>query len=257
MPGGEPFFFSGGSCAFLLIHGFTGTPREMRWLGEQLAARGHTVLGVRLAGHATTPQDLIRTRWQDWLASVVDGYEILRGHTDRVVVGGLSLGGTLALLFGTLFPVAGVISMSGLVRLPNPWAGRLHPLIPLVSLFLTHIGKGPPDWRDPEAGIGHLEYPKYPIRPVAELVDLSALTRSRLAGLAAPLLIIHSHQDGSIPAEQAEEISRLAGSSQKRILWLENSGHVVTRDADRQLVLEACDAFGKQVTQVSLDRARA
>ena len=247
MPGAEPFFFAGGPSAFLLVHGFTGTPKEMRWLGEQLAARGHTVLGVRLAGHATHPSDLHRTRWQDWLGSVVDGYECLRVHWDPVVVAGLSLGGTLALLLGTQFPVAGVISMSGLIRMPNPWAIRLRPFAPLVSLFLPHIRKGIPDWRDPEAGVGHLEYPSYPTRQLAEMVDLAAHVRSQLQTLKVPLLVIHSHLDGSIPKSDASEIYHLAGSAQKQILWLKNSGHVVTCDADRQIVLEACDAFDRQV----------
>ena len=50
MPGAEPFYFSGDRTGCLLIHGFTGTPNEMRWLGTQLSTAGHTVLGVRLAG---------------------------------------------------------------------------------------------------------------------------------------------------------------------------------------------------------------
>jgi len=165
-----------------------------------------------------------------------------------VVVGGLSLGGTLALLFGTQFPVADVISFSGLVRVPNPWAGRLRPFAPLVSFILPRFPKGTPDWRDPEAAVGHLEYPSYPTRPLAQLLDLTSLARSRLPDLRSPLLVIHSHLDGTVPPSEASEILRLAGSTLKRILWLENSGHVVTCDADRQVVLEACDAFGKQVT---------
>ncbi|NTV37277.1 MAG: carboxylesterase, partial [Anaerolineaceae bacterium] len=52
----EPFLLPGGKVGCLLIHGFTGTPKEMRWWGEDLAGRGYTVLAPRLAGHATTPK---------------------------------------------------------------------------------------------------------------------------------------------------------------------------------------------------------
>ncbi len=68
IPTAEPFVFPGGPVGCLLVHGFTGTPKEMRWLGEYLAGQGHTVLGVRLAGHATQPEDMIRARWWDWAA---------------------------------------------------------------------------------------------------------------------------------------------------------------------------------------------
>jgi carboxylesterase len=50
------------------VHGFIGTPKEMRWLGEYLADLDFSALGVRLVGHATQVEDLIRTCWRDWLA---------------------------------------------------------------------------------------------------------------------------------------------------------------------------------------------
>ena len=65
MPGAEPFTMKGGATGGLLVHGVTGTPHEMLWLGTQLAADGHTVRGPRLAGHATTPEEMSATRWPD------------------------------------------------------------------------------------------------------------------------------------------------------------------------------------------------
>src|SRR5512134_3803819 len=99
IPTAEPFFLLGDSSkpACLLIHGFTGAPKEMRWMGEYLHAQGHTVLGVRLAGHATQPEDLLHATWSDWLASVEDGFDYLKCFCDQVYLVGLSLGGVLAL----------------------------------------------------------------------------------------------------------------------------------------------------------------
>ena len=78
IPTAEPFFFIGDSSkpACLLIHGFTGTPKEMRWMGEYLNQQGYTCLAVRLAGHATNPEDMIRSRYTDWIASVEDSYHL-------------------------------------------------------------------------------------------------------------------------------------------------------------------------------------
>src|SRR3989449_7131156 len=90
LPGSRPL-----GC--LLVHGFTGTPEEMRPLGEALAARGFPVHAVRLAGHGTDVADLVRTRWTDWFASVEAGMARLRASTERLAVAGMSLGSPLPL----------------------------------------------------------------------------------------------------------------------------------------------------------------
>lgn len=65
----EPCFFAGGPTSCLLVHGFSGSPPEIRPMGEYLTAQGLTVLGVRLAGHGTFPEDMAKTTWHDWVAS--------------------------------------------------------------------------------------------------------------------------------------------------------------------------------------------
>ena len=52
------------------IHGFTGSPYEMRHLGDALARTGATVRGLLLPGHGTSVDDLERTDWQDWASAV-------------------------------------------------------------------------------------------------------------------------------------------------------------------------------------------
>jgi carboxylesterase len=92
----EPFFWTGGrDVGCLLIHGFTGTPYEMRFLGERLHAAGYSVGGVRLAGHATRVEDLAQSGWSDWDQSVEDGFEQLSRHCSRIVGIGLSMGALL------------------------------------------------------------------------------------------------------------------------------------------------------------------
>jgi len=45
IPTAEPFFLPGNRVGCLLVHGFTGAPKEMRWMGEFLNQQGYTVLG--------------------------------------------------------------------------------------------------------------------------------------------------------------------------------------------------------------------
>src|SRR5512134_2125759 len=137
IPTTEPFFFLGDSSkpACLLIHGFTGTPKEMRWIGEYLHKQGYTCLGVRLAGHATQPEAMIRSRWTDWVASVEDGYHLLCGMSDNIFLVGLSMGGILSLLMSSQLKVKGVIAMSTPSRLPTDYPIWLLKLISLVIRY--------------------------------------------------------------------------------------------------------------------------
>src|SRR5512147_586120 len=142
IPTAEPFFFLGDRSqpGCLLIHGFTSTPKEMRWMGEYLNRHGYSCLGIRLAGHATDPEDMIRSNWTDWTASVEDGYHLLRGVTDSIFLIGLSMGGVLSLLMSTRLAVKGVIAMSTPYELPDDrrlrhidWISKMIPYMPKSS----------------------------------------------------------------------------------------------------------------------------
>src|ERR1700685_4664454 len=79
------FFLPGAGVSALLIHGLTGTPYEMRYLGEQLAARGVRVRGVKLAGHAGTPEELGEAGYDNWYERLVHGLQGLRQNGERGV----------------------------------------------------------------------------------------------------------------------------------------------------------------------------
>src|ERR1700742_4131618 len=86
-----------GDIGVLLVHGFTGTPVEMRFLGEELAHAGFRAHGMLLPGHGTRVEDLDRTTWRDWADAVEDAFDTLALSCRRVAVVGQSLGGLLAL----------------------------------------------------------------------------------------------------------------------------------------------------------------
>ena len=244
IPTAEPFFLPGGSTGCLLIHGFTGTPKEMRWMGDYLSDRGYTVLAPRLAGHATNIDDMDRVHWKDWLVSVEDGWHVLNGICDRVFISGLSMGGCLSLLFASHFPVAGVIAMSTPYDLPpDP---RLR-FIKLFRFFLHAQEKGPPDWHDPEPEKDHIDYHAYPINGIIQINDLLAEMRTNLPDITAPVLLIHSRQDKGVEPSNMEKIDNDLETQDKTTLWIEDSGHVIIRDAERERVFQAVYEFIQRI----------
>jgi carboxylesterase len=250
IPTTEPFFFPGGRTGILLIHGFTGTPKEVRCMGEYLNRElGFTCLGVRLAGHATRPKDMIRSRWTDWTASVEDGYNLLRGATDSVYFVGISMGGALSLLMSTKLDVKGIVAMSAPYRMPEE-----HPAwqIQLFSYFKTYMpkNKGEPGtgWFDKEAFKGHISYPLNPIRSAAELEVLLTKMRAVLPKVKVPVCLIHSKDDDYVvPANMEQIYADLVNTSDKTKFYVTGSGHVVTRDAARDQVFEIARDFIRRV----------
>jgi carboxylesterase len=242
IPNAEPFFYPGDQIGCLLVHGFTATPEEMHTLGEYLADQGHTVLGVRLFGHGTSPKDMIRSRWQDWFASVEDGWHLLRKTTKIIYMMGFSMGGALSLLFASQNPVSGVVAIATPHHLPKD--PRL-PFIKILSLFKPYYPKGIPVWFDEEAYRHRVVYPIEPTRSYAELNDLLIKMRSALHHVTAPVLLIYSKQDPVIRAKDhhMESIYDALGSQIKHYLWIENSGHIMTRDLQREKVFFACKEF--------------
>ena len=243
VPGAEPFFFPGGPIGCLLLHGFTAMPEEMRWLGEDLAARGHATLGLRLAGHATCPADLARTRWTDWLVSVEEGLALLRGVTDQMFLIGQSMGGMIALVAAARYPVDGVIALST----PSDMGGKPPPLA--VRLFFRlrpMIRKPAAPAAPPLAERREAEYPAYPQFPARILMEVDLLRSAlheALPQVRVPALLMHSRADAAVGAESMPRIHEQLGSADKQMLWFDGMDHSLVRDPQRQVVFDAVAGF--------------
>ena len=99
----SPFVLPGnGAAAALCLHGLTGTPYEVRSLGEALSAAGIHAVGPALPGHNETPGKLARTTHVDWLEAARTQLRALRSQHARVFVVGLSMGGLLSLALASL-----------------------------------------------------------------------------------------------------------------------------------------------------------
>ncbi len=214
-------------------------------MGEYLAGQGYTVLGIRLAGHATHPEDMIRSRWTDWVASVEDGYHVLRGLADRIYLIGLSMGGALSLLMSTQLDVSGVVAISTPLELPGAWRLPYTKMLSKVMPYMPKPSEGPSSgWFDEQASKDHISYPQNPVRSISELGRLLGELRRALPQVRVPVLLIHSQDDTYIvPANMQRIYSALTGVQDKSMLMVKQSGHVVTRDSARTETFEATAQF--------------
>jgi carboxylesterase len=228
LPGAEPFRHEGGEVGVLLCHGFTGSPQSLRPWAEYLAGRGLTVSLPLLPGHGTRWQDCNLTTEQEWVAAVSAAFDELAAECDRVVVAGLSMGGTLAIRLAELRPddVAGLVLVN-----PSLLTERLDAKLLPVLARLT------PSWKAiandiKKPGVDERAYGRLPTRAVLGLRRLWTATRADLGRVTAPLLVFRSVTDHVVePASVRVLLAGVAGTDTTEVL-LEDSYHVATLDND-------------------------
>jgi carboxylesterase len=244
IPNSEPFLLKGGTTGCLLLHGFSSTPEEMRPLGEYLVSQGYTVLGVRLAGHATRPDDLKRVHWTDWLNNVEDGLDLLSGMCRVFVLVGQSMGGMIALTAAARFQISGVAAFS------TPYGSPPKPSIIQRLFLMVHpvidkrVKRFPPD--HPLYHRRELDYPAYPEVPRSIYREIQRLSKALMAAvpqITVPALLIHSRADRSVPFVCLQGLYDHLGSAQKEMLALDGMDHSLVLDPNRQVVFEAVNKF--------------
>lgn len=203
-PEGEP------RAGVVLVHGFSATPREMRPLAEALVEEGFVTLGVRLPGHGTTPEDLSRRSYGEWVATVAAALELLALQTPRLYAAGLSTG-ALSLLAATRdHPLSGMVLLAPFLRLR-------HPLSPYVWLLrhLLHY-----ETREVDAELAPFYYTRRPLRAIHQLLRLVRAVRRLLPQLHTPALVITSQGDATADHRSAVRLFTELGSPRKQLQLL-------------------------------------
>jgi carboxylesterase len=237
---GDAFFLKGGATGVLLIHGYTATTAEVRSLGNYLYERGYTVSGPLLPGHSTTPVDMNRRRWHEWVEAVRQAYGELAAASPRVFVCGESMGGLLSLYLASEHPeIAGVVVYSPALVIPNHAATMRRAR--LLHRFVSHVSK---PVREPSAA--DARWKGYTVNPISALLQLGKLQEEvagRLTMIHQPLLVIQGRLDRTIDLRSGEMILQRVASKDKELRWLEKSTHCVILDQEWEEAAEMTAAF--------------
>jgi carboxylesterase len=242
----DPFWLEGGPVGVLLIHGFTGSPAEMRPMAAYLHQHGYTVHAPLLPGHGTTPDDLNERQWQEWTNAAQGHLDEIRAKCETVFVGGLSMGALVALYLGAHHDdLAGVIAYSPAIRVPD----KRKYILPILKRLTAHKKKGPDSFVDRESRQFHWAYDVTPLKAAGEVLKFAAVMRGAfLPEITVPLLAIQSTIDPVIDKRSVEMVLDGVSSSYKDALILHNSGHVITLDHEWQVVAQKTLAFIQQHT---------
>jgi carboxylesterase len=236
--GAEPFAFGEGDHAVLFIHGWTSSPREMRFLGEKVAEKGFHSHGTLLPGHGRTLRALQGTRFSDYMSHCEDAFSDLTLKYDKVSVAGLSLGALLGLHLAARRKVHNLVLFAPFMRPAGSTLGisNRH-MASLAKLWTDEVAKdveGPIN--DKEQLAQHIAYHAMPAAIVADIAQAGQDILPLLPRITCPTLIQHAVQDRTSDFEGSLDLMRRLGSEDRTLIALNRSNHVITLDYERERV---------------------
>jgi len=244
IPGCEPFSAVGSTIGVLVLHGFTGNPFSMRGIAERMANAGFSVEQPLLPGHGTSVEDMLPTRFPDWATGAEEAYLSLAARTEKVVVVGLSMGGTLTCWLAEHHPeIAGIVLVNPFVEYPgDQFVADIQGLLDAGMETIDAIGS--------DIAKEGVEERSYPATPVAALISLAQGVKEvseSLRKISCPVLLFSSEQDHVVPPSNGPFLVDAVSGPVERIV-LEKSFHVATLDFDAPLIEEEAVAFIERLT---------
>lgn len=247
MPGAEPFEQlvdspSGRKLGVLLSHGFSGSPSSMRPWADALLEAGHSVSVPRLPGHGTRWEDMNLTRWSDWYGELEAALERLLAHCDRVVIAGMSMGGTLAIRLTEQYGPAGPKSIGDRLvgtMLVNPSLATERKdavLLPVAQRIVPSFPGIAGDIAKP--GVVEVAYDRLPLKAAYSLRELWGIARADLTAFVTPVLLFQSVTDHVVEAVSSRILLEGIASDDVSHHLLPNSFHVATLDYDAPYIFD-------------------
>ncbi len=246
----KPFDIGSSKNIVLLLHGYTGSPYEIRDLANYLVKRGFRVVAPLLPGHGEDKEALRQTTWKDWWSHIKFTLNaIFSQDPENVFVSGLSMGGAFTLYAAAQYPQIKAIAP---ICAPVFIKSKLLLLLPILSRIFTYIPllgneidiQDPKARNDPFFAEQLKRYNKILLPTVVSLLDLlKKIKTEELQHIAQPILICQAKKDRVVHPSNATYIFEHVISLEKKILWLEHSGHVATMDLDKEVLFTAIGDF--------------
>ena len=234
----------GSPSGVLLLHGFGDTPQTLGLLARHLHAAGHDVLAPLLPGHGRNVQAFMTSRRADWLACARSELARMTASHESVALVGLSMGGALAV------PLAsGNRDVSSLTLISPYLEMPLATRIAAASHWVwsraagVRVSRNPRSILDPDERARNLGYGVYSGRLLYELWRVAAAAGRSLPDVIAPTLLVQSRADPRIAPGVAERAIAKVGASEKRLVWAESGGHIITVDYGRDRVFDEVGAW--------------
>ncbi|MGI9140574.1 MAG: alpha/beta hydrolase [Gemmatimonadaceae bacterium] len=221
----------------LLLHGFGDTPQTLSYVAASLHAAGFHVRAPLLPGHGRTVDEFDRSTAESWISHARGEYESMVSAYRTVGLAGLSMGGAIAAIIAAddrrlpalvlLAPYVGMPGSVATAALTHRVWGRFAGQFGASSVRSI---------LDPEERAKNLAYGVTTAGSIHQLYRITRMARAALRSIKAPTLIMQSRHDNRVAGKVAEYAYRTIPASDKRLVFVERGGHILTVDHDRELV---------------------
>ncbi len=228
----QSFKHEGGPTTAVLVHGFPGTPAEMRPLAEELGRRGWTVHVPLLPGFGPELGTLLNRRPEDWIRAVEDLVKTYREQDRPTALIGFSMGSAISIHAAHAAPPHQLILLAPFWRLGDArqrliWSGFrrfVREIRPFASIDLSDpsVERGLRDFLpqgaldDPEA-IRRLKELTIPTSFLEGIRRLGEQAFAKAREIHVDTLVVQGSQDQVVQAARSEQLAgRLPGPATYR-----------------------------------------
>jgi carboxylesterase len=237
-----PFQIGEGSHSLLLIHGFPGTPADVRPLAERLTTNGWRAHGPLLPGFGEQIALLDTMTRQVWLESLRNTWKMLSPQADQRVLLGYSMGAALAIVLAGEFQPDATILINPFWRAPHPLA-RLVPVMRKFGLHLRPFRKA--NFDDPRLKqqlaeiIPHInledvevqesirEQFVLPIRAIDEILSLGREAYRKASMIEGPLMMLQGREDALVHPKYTRRLLKRFGSEDVQYHEIDGDHHLL------------------------------
>lgn len=261
------FFLPGNKNLCFLIHGLTGTPKEMSSIGQRLNKQGFSVVAPLMLNHDKSISCLKRTTWQDLYNFIRNEFIKYANDYENIFVAGLSFGALIGILLAHEFPdKVKALNCFSPTLFFDGWANpKLRVLLPLVFKtplqYYFYLKEGYPYGIKNERLRSRIEsfytksnlfdYSKvhlygYPVIPVSSMRQnhlLAKYVKKILPDVTTPIQLLQAKDDDVTSPKNSYYIYDHIGSQEKEVVLFENSYHIIIADQERDKVAEKTVAF--------------
>lgn len=250
--GGAPFLLPAlrRRVGLVLVHSYLAVPEEVKKLATFLRKKGIWVYALRLPGHGTSAEDLATRNYREWIEAVETGYVLMRALCDRVIVGGVSVGGNLALdLAGRVKAVDGVFAICPPLELSD-YSTKFMPSRDVWQRLMGRLKKEERknEFLDFTSGNLHVNYPINPVAGMKEVGEYLESIEKGYGEVKQPALVIQADKNPVVNPEGSKKLYDALGSVNKEFCLLSYNRHVLVNGARSDLVFRKIYDFIKANT---------
>lgn len=234
----QVYFDPKNSVGLVFSHGYLSVPAALEDMAKYLFERGINVYLPRLKGHGTDAKALKEISYKAWENDFERAFTAMSQVCDKVIIGGFSIGGLLALLHAAKYEVDGVVIVNTALKLNNLKVDYVVATLNAFNEMIEHLhAHGIKEWIENKSELSDLNYLSHPLTSVGELEKLMDKTRKNLSKVDAPLLIIQGDKDPVVNAKKsAEMLYEGVSTSKKELMLIPRTNHNILTGRDEDTV---------------------